>query len=86
MFFSQLAELETQMHGHGLAFLQLGLVTDRSETFNESFGSWLVSTRSCSVAAGWAVAIEELARTTGVDQVELFFELVGDFIEIWVVL
>ncbi len=83
MFFGTLAELETLMHGHGLAFLQLGLVTDRGATFNESFGDWIASTKGSSVAAGWAVATEELAERAGVDAVGLFFELVEEFIGSW---
>lgn len=83
MFFASLAELETLMHGHGVAFLQLGLVTDDSVTFNSSFGKWLVSTKGGSAAAGWAVAIEELARTAGVDAVRIFFELAEEFFESW---
>ena len=83
MFFARLAELETLMHGHGLAFLQLGLVSDRSATFNESFGAWLVSTKDSSVAAGWAVAIEEMAKDTDADPVGLFFELEEEFLEYW---
>lgn len=69
------------MHGHGVAFLQLNLVTDRSATFNASFGNWLVSTKGGSAAAGWAVEIEEFARATGVDAVELFFELADEFFD-----
>ncbi len=83
MFFGSLADLETLMHGHGLAFLQLGLVTDRATTFNESFGNWIASTKGSSAAAGWAVATEELAEKTGVDPVGLFFDLVEEFIESW---
>jgi hypothetical protein len=83
MFFTKLPDLETLLHGHGLAFLQLGLVTDHSATFNESFADWLVTTRGSSAAAGWAVAIEELAIAKGVDAVGLFFELVEEFIDSW---
>lgn len=83
MFLIKLADMETLMHGHGLAFLQLGLLTDRSATFNQSFGAWLAATRGSSVAAGWAVAIEEFAREEGVDEFGLFFELAEDFIGSW---
>jgi hypothetical protein len=83
MFFNKLADLETLMHGHGLAFLQLGLVNDRSETFNQSFGSWLAATRGNSVAAGWAVVIEDHAREKGLDEVGLFFELAEEFMDSW---
>lgn len=84
MFFAKLADLETLMHGHGLAFLQLGIVTDRLATFNESFGDWLAVRRGSSVAAGWAVAVEELAKAKGVDPVGLFFELAEEFMDSWV--
>lgn len=83
MFFAKLADMETLMHGHGLAFLQLGLLTDRLATFNQCFGAWLAATRASSVAAGWAVAVEELAREEGVDEVELFFELAEEFFDSW---
>jgi hypothetical protein len=79
MFFFQLADLETLMHGHGLAFLQLGLIDERSSTFNHRFGAWLAATRGRSVAAGWAVAIEELARDEGLEAIGLFFELAQEF-------
>lgn len=83
MFFASLAELETLMHGHGVAFVQLGLVTDRSATFNDRFGDWLLVEKGSSAAAGWAVAIEKLAGKKGVDAVGLFFELAEEFIDSW---
>ena len=75
MFFRDLSGLEMLMHGHGIAFLQLDALTDSSETFNERFGAWLRAARNSSLAAGWAVAVEELAEQEGVDSFELFFKL-----------
>jgi hypothetical protein len=83
MFFRELTELETMMHGHGLAFLQLGFVSDRSATFNVSLAKWLRATRNISTQAGWALAIEELAGRTRVDAQALFFELLEKFIDSW---
>lgn len=83
MFFANLPELKTLMHGHGVACLQLGLITDDSATFNASFVRWLVATKGGSASSGWGVAIEELARAAGIDAVGLFFEFVGEFFDFW---
>ena len=79
MFFRGLADLEMLLHGHGIAFLQLGVLIDSADTFNDRFGAWLRTVRSCSLAAGWAVAVEALAEREGLDPVELFFELEAEF-------
>lgn len=83
MYFSRLADLETIMHGHGLAFIQLGVVDDRSATFNHRFGEWLMTTGASSSAAGWAVAVESLANARAVDPIGLFFELLDEFMDSW---
>ena len=82
MYFRRLSEFQNQMHGHGTAFVQLGLAGD-SPTFNEAFGEWLAASRGCSVAAGWAVAVEQLADATDAEAATLFFELVEEFLEVW---
>lgn len=84
MFFVDLRELESLMHGHAVAFLQLGLVTDETGTFNASFRRWLVSTKRGSIASGWAIGIEELAGAAGVHAVSLFFEFAEEFFDSWV--
>lgn len=83
MYFRRLSELEHQMSGHGTAFLQLGLIRDRNAAFNAAFGEWLAASRGCSLAAGWAVAVEELARATDSEAEVLFFELVEEFLDSW---
>ena len=81
MYLANLAELEILMQGHGMACQQLGIVVDRQLTFNWSFVSWLEVNKGCSKAAGWAVAIEELARVAGIDPIAHFFELVEEFMD-----
>ncbi len=83
MYFATLEDLETCLQGHGFAFCQLGFVSDRSATFNDSFAAWLVATRHASAAAGWAVAIRELAATTDAEPAAYFFELLDEFFEKW---
>lgn len=79
MFFRTLSELEAVMYGHGVAFQQLGLLADSSDTFNVRFEQWLEERKRCSVSAGWGVAIEELAQPADVDSVGLFFDLNDEF-------
>jgi len=79
MYFNTLPELEAIMYGHGVAFQQLGVVSDSSETFNVRFGQWLEEYKRCSLSAGWGVAVEELAQKTEVDSVGLFFALKDEF-------
>jgi len=82
MFFSSLPELETMMHGHSVAFLQLGLIPDESAAFNYRFRDWLLDREKCSTASGWALAVENLAaQQVGVSAVTLFFDLVTEFLE-----
>ena len=83
MFFTSLSELERVLHGHSCAFRQLELIADTKASFNNQFGEWLVTTKGCSAAAGWGVAIDELAKTQDVDPIALFFELVEEFLTVW---
>lgn len=83
MFFAELSEMETLMHGHGLAFLQLGLLADNSATFNQRFGAWLTTRKGISAAAGWAVALERLATEKSLDEIQLFFDVAEEFFDFW---
>lgn len=83
MYFRNLTELESQLHGHGIAFVQLKLIEGFSETFNEAFGRWLVKFHNGAASSGWAVALEKLAGAESNDPVGLFYDLAREFFSSW---
>jgi hypothetical protein len=82
MYFRDLPELEAILHGHGVAFGQLGLI-NREEPFNRSFAAWLRRETGASAAAGWADAVTQLAEAAGMDTEALFVERVRAFLREW---
>ncbi len=83
MCFRDLSELSAILHGHAVAFSQLGLVGTRGHTFNAAFSDWLVVGTGVSASTGWAPAVEELASAAGVDAEALFADLVRAFLKEW---
>jgi len=84
MHFRDVAEFEAILHGHYLAYDQLGHRLERSETFNSAFSEWLYRAKGATGAsAGWAFSIGELASAQGRDATELFSEFVREFFPLW---
>jgi len=82
MYYRSLADLEAKLRGHATAFQQLGIIK-RDEGFSRSFAAWLYDNRGVSGAAGWAVAIEELASATRADPDTVFRVQVEEFLLDW---
>ncbi len=82
MFFEDLTGLENTMWGHGLAFKQLSVITER-DSFDACFCAWLKETQSVSVSAGWACAVSQMAEWGRENQRKLFFKLVRAFLVFW---
>lgn len=83
MYFSNLLQLEAIMHGHWVAFVQLGLVSDRYHSFNSCFADWVRTHFDVSCSAGWALGIQDAAIKMAIDPHYLFFQTVFEFIAIW---
>ena len=82
MFFRSLDDLGHQMHGHAVAYVELGALSDYDDRFNRQFGNWLYENYQLSCSCGWADAIED--STESKDQAEArFFEFVEQFLEQW---
>lgn len=79
MFVSSLEDLESVLHGHGVAFEQMGEVESWSSTFNEAFGRWLASSVGLSCASGWGFSVQNLALEGRREPIAVFFQLFGQF-------
>ncbi len=82
MFFHSLKDLETILWGHGHAFSQLEIII-QDTSFHFLFMKWIYQNTGQSTSCGWADAIESLASTKGRDPVEIFSELVREFLDQW---
>lgn len=83
MYYRDLASLEQILHGHSVAFSQLGVVEKREEMFNHAFAAWLRRREGASVASGWSHACLALASRAGQDAERLFAVQVRDFLRQW---
>lgn len=81
IFFGTLRDLEWTLLGHGVAFLDVGLLQHPGQTFNERFGQWLHVRMDAAKEGGWATAVERLAEAWEVDAAPVFFELYDTFLE-----
>ena len=79
MYFRSLAEFESILDGHGVAFEQLGMI-DAAGGFNRCFSTWLHAERGVSAASGWAVGIENRAAELDQEPVSLFFRYAREFL------
>lgn len=82
MFITSLKDFEAVIRGHQVAFSQLGELQG-GESFHGDFGSWIYSEFGVSSAAGWAVAVQELSRNRNIDELEIFEEIVTQFLDDW---
>jgi hypothetical protein len=82
LYFRNLAELQAMMLGHETAFAQLGLIRD-NDSFHKEFSAWLFNLTRQSMAAGWAAAIDELAREENCAPNDLFFRHAQAFLNEW---
>lgn len=83
MYFRELKDFESQLHGHAVAYQELGQISDiRAAGFNSNFKDWLYDQYGYSCSSGWAYAIEDAVETPD-DAGPRFFELVEPFLEQW---
>jgi hypothetical protein len=79
MYASEPIELEWTMHGHGIAFKQMGKLEEGAITFNDEFARWLVSSFGLSCASGWGYALQSHAGKSKRDAFSVFFEAYDRF-------
>ncbi|MEW4454807.1 hypothetical protein AB1L30_19230 [Bremerella sp. JC817] len=82
MYFKSLKDLEYLLYGHQEAFEKLGAILHLNG-FYFRFADWLHSLTGESNAAGWAFALEELAKNKKEDPLVVFAMLAGQFIAEW---
>ncbi|MHC2067199.1 hypothetical protein ACYFX5_06995 [Bremerella sp. T1] len=82
MYVRNFREIETLMYGHQEGFEQLSAIQHR-DGFNLAFSAWLTEKKDTPTGAGWANAIEELAKSEGKDPFETLSENVVLFFDDW---
>ena len=70
------------MHGHALAFEQLGQLPGKTRAFNAQFGDWLRKQLGISCSSGWAYAMASLSESKD-DGLPQLSQLVESFLDQW---
>ena len=82
MYFKSLKDLECILYGHQEAFEQLGAISHMNG-FHFRFAEWLHAATGESTAAGWAFAIEKLAKSKKEKSLVVFESFARQFIAEW---